>query len=80
VIWFGCTSNCCASSELAQTDEQRGLALIEIAAGHRVTGDIEHALDALAQADPLAEALGYDAQRSNSWGSLHSRGGSASST
>jgi tetratricopeptide (TPR) repeat protein len=31
---------------------------------HRVTGDIEHALDALAQADPLAEALGYDAQRS----------------
>jgi class 3 adenylate cyclase/tetratricopeptide (TPR) repeat protein len=50
--------------EFARTDEQRCVALMEIAAGYRVTGDIEQALDALAQAQPLAEALGHDVQRS----------------
>ncbi|CAB3809444.1 hypothetical protein LMG28614_07034 [Paraburkholderia ultramafica] len=49
---------------LATTDEQRCHALMEIAAGYRVTGNIEEALDALAQADSLAEALSLDLQRS----------------
>jgi class 3 adenylate cyclase/tetratricopeptide (TPR) repeat protein len=51
--------------ELATTDEQRCVAFMEIAAGYRVTGDIEQALNALAQADPLAQALGLNVQRSN---------------
>jgi class 3 adenylate cyclase/tetratricopeptide (TPR) repeat protein len=53
-----------SSLELAGTDEQRCHALMEIAAGYRVTGGIEEALDALARADSLAEALTLDLERS----------------
>jgi tetratricopeptide (TPR) repeat protein len=50
--------------ELAESDEQRCRALMEVAAGYRVTGDIEEALDALARADSLAEAPNLDLERS----------------
>ncbi|SAK81123.1 adenylate/guanylate cyclase [Caballeronia hypogeia] len=50
--------------DLAATDEQRCRALLEIAAGYRVTGDIEEALNALAHAGSLAEALSLDLERS----------------
>ncbi|GJH30010.1 adenylate/guanylate cyclase domain-containing protein [Caballeronia novacaledonica] len=50
--------------ELATSDQQRCHALMEIAAGYRVTGAIEEALDALAQADSLAEPLLLELERS----------------
>jgi tetratricopeptide (TPR) repeat protein len=43
--------------QTAADDEQRCHAWLGIAAGHRVTGDMPHAMDGLAQAQPIAERL-----------------------
>jgi tetratricopeptide (TPR) repeat protein len=50
--------------DLAQQDEERCLALTGIAAGHRVTGELAPALDALERAQVIAERCGLTAQRS----------------
>jgi class 3 adenylate cyclase/tetratricopeptide (TPR) repeat protein len=50
--------------ERAGDDGERCRARLGIAAGHRVTGDIPRALQALDAAQPIAEALGDSASRS----------------
>ncbi|MES3014668.1 MAG: adenylate/guanylate cyclase domain-containing protein [Pseudomonadota bacterium] len=49
---------------LAADDLQRCRSSMGIAAGHRVTGDFEAAMDALARAEPIAEQLDLTIERS----------------
>ncbi|RZL85953.1 MAG: adenylate/guanylate cyclase domain-containing protein [Variovorax sp.] len=57
--------------DLAELDEQRCQAWMGIAAGHRVTGELPLAMDALSHAQPIAEQLGLTAECS---GIHHTRG------
>jgi len=46
-----------AAAQLAQDDASRCRAWMGVAAGHRITGEFEPAMQALAQAQPIAEQL-----------------------
>ena len=50
--------------ELADQDAQRCLAWMGVAAGHRITGEFARAMQALDQAQGLAERLGLEVERS----------------
>lgn len=55
---------CESALELASDELQQCRAAMGIAAGHRVTGDFEAAMAALARAEPIAERLGLTPERS----------------